>query len=95
VCAVHRVIRASSPNISRSSSRWVRLYWSCIEMNFVHPFRSAACCILANCHAHIDEAPMYPDFAGLDHIVQGLHRLVDGGFGVEALDLQQIDVVGV
>src|SRR4051794_26009143 len=48
---------ASRPNISRSSSRWIRLYWSCMETNLVQPWMSAACCIVANCQAHIEDAP--------------------------------------
>ena len=43
--------------MSRSSSRLSTLYWSCIAENVVQPFISAACCIFANCHAHIDDAP--------------------------------------
>ena len=50
---------SSRPNISRSSSRWRREYWFCIEMNGVQPLSSAACCMDANCQAHIDEAPRY------------------------------------
>ena len=44
-------------SISRSSSRLIRLYWSCIATKRVQPFSSAACCILANYQANIDEAP--------------------------------------
>jgi len=29
-----------------------------MEMNRVQPFAAAALCIFANCHAHIDDAPM-------------------------------------
>jgi hypothetical protein len=48
---------ASRPNISRSSSRATRLYWSCIETNLVQPCSSAVYCIFENCQAHIEEAP--------------------------------------
>ncbi len=48
---------ASRPNISRSSSRCMRLYWFCIETNLVQPWRSAVYCNLENCQAHMDEAP--------------------------------------
>jgi hypothetical protein len=34
------------------------------------------------------------DLAGLDHVVQGLHGLLDRGGGVEAVDLVQVHVVG-
>ena len=34
------------------------------------------------------------DLAGLDDVVQRLHRLLDRGVGVEAVDLVQVDVVG-
>lgn len=30
----------------------------CIEMKQAHPFILAMCCIVANCHAHIEDAPM-------------------------------------
>ncbi|MNH33908.1 hypothetical protein D3C79_944660 [compost metagenome] len=32
--------------------------------------------------------------AGLDHVVQGLHGLLDGGVVVPAVDLVQVDVIG-
>ena len=48
---------ASSPYISFSSSRIIRLYWFCMDTNGVQPFRRATACILANCHAYIDDAP--------------------------------------
>jgi hypothetical protein len=48
---------ASRPNISRSSSRASRLYWSCMEMKRVQPWLVAACWSLAKRQAHIDEAP--------------------------------------
>ncbi len=44
-------------SISRSSSRMIKLYWSCIATKRVQPFSLAACCSLANCQAYIDEAP--------------------------------------
>ena len=43
--------------MSRSSSRLSTLYWSCIAENVVQPLTTAACCIFANCQAHIDDAP--------------------------------------
>src|SRR2546426_8289993 len=84
---------ASRPNISRSSSRCSRLYWSCMEMNRVQPLAWAACCILANRQAHIDEAPMYRALR-FDHVVQCLHGFFHRGLGVEAVDLVQVDPVG-
>ena len=33
------------------------MYWFCIETKRVQPPRSAACCMVANCQAHIEEAP--------------------------------------
>lgn len=43
--------------MSRSSSRRSTLYWSSIATNGVQPFDRAVCWSLANCQAHIDEAP--------------------------------------
>ncbi|CAM5663911.1 hypothetical protein SVIOM74S_09899 [Streptomyces violarus] len=38
--------------------------------------------------------PDVTDLAGLDDVVQGLHRLLDRGMRVEAVDLVEVDVVG-
>jgi hypothetical protein len=48
---------ASRPNISRTSSRCIRLYWFCIEVNSVKPCSRAVYCILENGHAHMLDAP--------------------------------------
>ncbi len=51
-----------SGSISLSSSRYKRFKCFCIDMNRVHPLFYAICNALRNCHAYMEEAPIYLAF---------------------------------
>jgi hypothetical protein len=70
------------------------LYWSCIDMNGVKCRAEQTLASWRSATPHRRGAQI-AGFARLDHVVQGLHGLCDRDVGIEAVDLEKIDVVGI
>ncbi len=85
---------ASRPNISRSSSRCMRLYWFCIDDELRPPVQLGGVLQLGELPGPHRGGPDVAGLARLDHVVQRFHRLLGRRLRVEAVDLVQVDVVG-
>jgi hypothetical protein len=59
------------------------------------PFASASYSILANCHANIEEAPIYSALPSRHHVIQSFQRLLDRRRIVQAMNLVEVDVIGL